>query len=74
MNRSQDFTAYILVDRNGKVPVTSGDVPVCWTNTAAQGRVESEKDNGHQYFIERVKIVRSGKRARAASESPSWVR
>lgn len=69
MNRSQDFAAYILVDRNGKVPVRSGDIAVCWTKTAAKARVESEKDSGHQYFIERIKIVRSGKRSRSALEA-----
>lgn len=65
MNRSHSFNAYVLVDRGGKVPILSGEVPVFWTLTAAEGRAEEQKNGGHDFTIERVKIVRSKKRARS---------
>jgi hypothetical protein len=58
-DRSKPVTAYVLTEKNGRIPVLRGQIDIYWSKTAAETGVENRKNDGHDLIVERVKIVRS---------------
>lgn len=62
-DRSKPVTAYVLTEKNGRIPVLRGQIDIYWSKIAAESGVDDRKNDGHDLVVERVKIVRSDTRS-----------